>query len=238
MEGAGLGALAPAARRRVALTVAGRLDQHGVQAELHNWGGVLCGRAVHDGCCAEVEGRRVQRFAAAADGVQRLVELCCHYTGDKPVEGFRSELRSEGFFGPSAKVEKTFQELSAAWAGLEAEFGADKLSSTFTKTSYAAWLAFRDRWRAGDADTTALSAMVADVNVTRQNLGRARADIRPPDVTETTAALKTAARVDTVAREATTVAKDTWRSVPWSVKAGAAVAGALAALLALLRVTR
>src|SRR5262245_39422536 len=177
MEDAGLARLPVAKRRRIAETVAGRLELHGIEPALHNWGGVLCGRAVHDNCCSVVGGRRLQRFEGDADGARRLVELSCCYTGAVPmvVGGFRSELRAEGFFGPSEEAARTFQELAASWAGLEAEVGTNKLRTSFTKDSYAAWLAFRDKWQSGDEDTTALGAMVADLNVTRQNLGRARA---------------------------------------------------------------
>lgn len=238
MEDAGLVALAPAARRRVAETVAGRLELHGIEPGLRNWGGVLCGRATHNGCCSQVGGRRLQQFELDTDGARRLVELCSLYTGALPVEGFRSELRSEGFFGPSPEAEKTFQDLAAAWAGLEAEFGTVRLRTSFTKDSYETWLAFRDKWQSGDPDTTALSALVADVNVTRQNLGRAPVDIRPPDVTQTTAALKAAASVDSAARVAETAAKDTWREVPMSVKLGAAAVAFLSVLFALFRVMR
>jgi hypothetical protein len=244
MEEAGLAPLPPAKRRRIAETVAGRLELHGIEPELHNWGGVLCGRAVHDNCCA-AGGRRLQRFKGDADGARRLVELSCHYTGAVPVvAGFRSELRTDGLFGPSEEAARTFQELAASWAGLEAEVGVSKLRSSFTKDSYAAWLAFRDKWKSGDEDTTALGAMVADLNVTRQNLGRARADIRPPDVTQTTPVLKTFAKVDDAAREVTraasSAATDTWRAVPLSVKVGAAgvAVAVLSVLLAALKVMR
>lgn len=238
MKEAGVASLPPAERSRIAHTVAGRLERHGVRPALHNWGGVLCGRAVHKDCCAEVGSHRLQRFPHATAGARRLVELSAVYTAAVPVAGFRSEMRTEGFFGPSEEAEKTFQELTAAWAGLEADFGPARLRGGFTKDSYETWLAFRDKWRAGDADTTALSALVADVNVTRQNLGRPRAEIAVPDVTQTTAALKTAARIDSAARTATSATADAWRAVPFSVKLGAAVVAALGVILAIFRVTR
>ena len=242
MEDAGLAKRSASERRRVAETVAGRLELHGVTPELRNWGGVLCGRPVHTGCCKEVGGRRLQRFELDSDGAQRLIELCCLYTGAVEVGGFRSEVRSEGFFGPNADAERTFQELSAAWAGLEAEVGSAKLRSGIAKESYETWIAFRDKWQSGDADTTALAALAADVNMTRQNLGRAAANIHVPDVTQTTAALKTATSIDSAARDAAksaeNVAVETWRSVPLSVKLGAAAVAVLGLLLALLRVTR
>lgn len=249
LEDAGIGALPLPARHRIADAVARRLQQFGVRAELHNWGGVLCGRASHDGCCAEVGGRRLQRFADDVEGVRRLVELCCIYTGERNVAGFRSELRSEGLFGPSEEAEKAFQELSAAWAGLEADFGATKLKSGFTKASYETWIAFRDKWRSGSPDTTALSAMVAEVNLTRQNLGKERADIKPPPVTQTTAALKVMEKTDAAARTAASIASEAardaakatanaWQGVPLPAKVGAAVVAVLSVVLAVFRVTR
>ncbi|MEZ4298427.1 MAG: hypothetical protein R3B70_25980 [Polyangiaceae bacterium] len=220
-----------------------------MRADFHNWGGVLCGRAAHTGCCVEVGGRRLQRFSTDADGLRRLVELCCVYTGTKSVDGFRSELRSEGFFGPNEDAEKTFQELAAAWAGLEADFGAARLKSGIAKASYETWLAFRDKWQSGDADTTALGALVADVNVTRQNLGREKVDIRPPEVTQTTAALKAFNKTDAAAKAVTSIASEAardaasatanaWGSVPLPAKMGAAVVAVVAMVLALFRVTR
>lgn len=249
LESAGLGAVPLPRRHRIADAVAGRLQRYGVQSELHNWGGVLCGRAVHEGCCEEVSGRRLQRFATDEEGARRLVELCCISTGAQAVAGFRSELRSAGLFGPSEEAEKAFQELSAAWAGLEADFGAARLRSGFTKASYETWVAFRDKWKSGDPDTTALSAMVAEVNVTRQNLGRPRADIRPPAVTQSTAALSAMDRTDKAAHAVTAVASEmardvaagtakAWGAVPLSAKVGAAVVAVLSVVLAAIRVTR
>ncbi|MBK8254955.1 MAG: hypothetical protein IPK82_20145 [Polyangiaceae bacterium] len=219
------------ARERVARVIAERLNRYGVAPDIHNWGGVLCARTEHDKCCVEMSGRRWQRFPTDAAGAKRLVELCTHATGDIPVEGFRSELRTDGFFGPNDAAERTFQELSAAWTGLEKDFGIEKLKTGLARDSYQAWLTFRDKWKAGHPDVGALGALVADVNLTRQNLGLPKTNIRPPSVTESTNALETLDAMQRAAQAATSALGDGWRAVPVEVKVGAAVAGVAGAVL-------
>lgn len=253
MERAGVAALPLPRRRRVADAIAARLQRYGVRPRQHNWGGVLCQRTEHRDCCVRAGGRRWQRFASDAEGLQRLVELCVMYTGARPVagpvEGFRSELRSEGWFGPTEEAEKAFQDLSAAWAGLEADFGTTKLKTGLARDSYAVWVAFRDKWKAGNPDTTALSAMVAEVNMVRQNLGKPAVEIRPPEVTQSTGLLRGMDTADKAARAVTATASDmardvasgtanAWAGAPLPAKIGAVAVAVLSVVAAILGVRR
>lgn len=244
--------LRPTARPRIVGAVVQRLSVHGFAPTANNFGGVLCGlpHRHSDGRCVVVAGRPLQRFDTPEAGMRRLVELCCVAQGQSAaLAGFRSELRpgdddAGGLFGPDEKAERTFQELSAEWTALEKEPGVEKLRKGLARDSYSAWVAFRDKWRAGDADTASLAPMVADLNQTKENLGKERSTIRPTDVTQTTALLQAAQAghegdyvqaLDKAWSGAKASVKETLRELPaWKMAAGGGAAGVLVTSLLLL----
>lgn len=231
----------PAERERVAAVAALRVRDHGFVPEANNWGGVRCGRCHRhdDGHCVVVGGTALQRFETPEAGMRRLVELCCVSEGERDaLSGFRSELQAcdtGGLFGPNEKAEKTFQELSAAWAGLEKDPGKAELEKGIARDSYAAWIRFRDKWRAGDEDVSNLAPAVAELNMVKENLKKPRSTIQASDVTE----YKTGLQAAQAAEEGnySKALDKAWSGVPKEWRAagvGAGIGGALLAILLVL----
>ncbi|AUX28140.1 MULTISPECIES: hypothetical protein [Sorangium] len=107
-----------------------------------------------------------------------------------------------GAWWVSQKAKETYAELRRRWDALLAWGVGDKLPNV--RRQLDVWREFSAKWEAGDEDTSALSAMSADLQVA-ESYAREKGyagggpQVRPPDIEEATGLLKSAAAVDRAA---------------------------------------
>lgn len=148
--------------------------------------------------------------------------------------------------GANEQSEHAFQLLLVDWQAFEAAGVGTSPAWAFLAPTHDAWVAFRDAWKGGDADTTALSAMAEDADRVRRELATKdpkwgdpnkgdTSRFAVPDVTQSTVALQAAQATSDAAAKMKAETFNVWASIPLKVKLAG---GAGLALLAAIAVKR